>query len=229
MTPGARTLIKDNSMKDADPILPEDDVDIASWILLLVVVVWCSLFCLILKLDGWWRVAVTLLVAVTGKFSVPAGLLLGVRCVRLILAAIVGGYCNTKTAIGDFKRGKGIRMAEEEAARRAEAERLERARKRREAEERRREEERQRREQESQQRAKQPPRTVKDTRHHAGVLGVDENSPFDSIQKKYRVLAMQYHPDKIDQSGPKLRELAKQEMQEINEAYEFFKKRYGRT
>ena len=46
------------------------------------------------------------------------------------------------------------------------------------------------------------------------------------VRKKYRELAAQYHPDKVNHLGEKLRKVAEQEMKEINEANEFFKKKY---
>jgi DnaJ like chaperone protein len=38
---------------------------------------------------------------------------------------------------------------------------------------------------------------------------------------------MQYHPDRVAHLGPKLREVAEHEMKEINEAYDFFRRKYG--
>lgn len=56
------------------------------------------------------------------------------------------------------------------------------------------------------------------------VLGVTMQSNAEDIRKAYRELAKQYHPDKVQHLGIKLRDLADAEMKKLNEAYEFLKK-----
>jgi len=57
------------------------------------------------------------------------------------------------------------------------------------------------------------------------VLGVEENAPLKVIQQAYRSQISQYHPDKIAGMAEELRKLANLRTVEINEAYEFAKKR----
>lgn len=66
-------------------------------------------------------------------------------------------------------------------------------------------------------------RSVKDASYFRKVLGVGDTADLKEITKKYRELAAQYHPDKVSQLGPKIREVSEREMKELNEAYEFFK------
>jgi Protein of unknown function (DUF4236)/DnaJ domain len=57
------------------------------------------------------------------------------------------------------------------------------------------------------------------------VLQVAPGSTIEQIAAAYRKLAQMYHPDKVANLGPELRELAEQKMKEINAAYEELKKR----
>ena len=66
----------------------------------------------------------------------------------------------------------------------------------------------------------------KDLFYYGRVLGLKGQVTFDDIRRRYRELVAQYHPDKVSHLGPKLREVAENEMKEINEAYQFFKHRY---
>ena len=59
------------------------------------------------------------------------------------------------------------------------------------------------------------------------VLGLSGNITRDDVRKKYRDLAAKYHPDHVYHLGDKLKETAAREMKEINEAFEYFKKKYG--
>jgi DnaJ like chaperone protein len=63
----------------------------------------------------------------------------------------------------------------------------------------------------------------KDERYFESILGLHPGSTSDEIKNRYRELVMQYHPDRVAHLGPKLREVAEQQMREINEAYDFFK------
>jgi len=59
------------------------------------------------------------------------------------------------------------------------------------------------------------------------VLGLAPESTADDIRARYRELVMQYHPDKVAKLGPRLKEVAEDETKKLNEAYDFFKKKYG--
>jgi DnaJ like chaperone protein len=67
----------------------------------------------------------------------------------------------------------------------------------------------------------------KDERYFETILGLRPEKTPDDIKNRYRELVMQYHPDRVAHLGPKLREVAEQQMKEINEAYNFFKSKYG--
>ena len=65
----------------------------------------------------------------------------------------------------------------------------------------------------------------KDERYFEAILGLQPSKSIYDI--KNRELVMQYHPDMVAHFGPKLREFAEQQMKEINDAYDFFKNKYG--
>jgi len=67
----------------------------------------------------------------------------------------------------------------------------------------------------------------KDERYFEAILGLKPGKTSTDIKNRYRELVMQYHPDRVAHLGPKLREFAEQQMKEINEAYDFFKNKYG--
>lgn len=67
---------------------------------------------------------------------------------------------------------------------------------------------------------------VKDEIFYSSVLDLSGNFTLDDIRSSYRKLAAQYHPDKVNHLGPKLRRTAEQEMKQINEAYLYFKNKY---
>lgn len=52
------------------------------------------------------------------------------------------------------------------------------------------------------------------------VLGVAEGASTEEITRAYRSLIAQYHPDRVAQMGPEIRELAGLKTQQINKAYE---------
>ena len=56
----------------------------------------------------------------------------------------------------------------------------------------------------------------------AKVLGIHGEVTLDVVKQRWRVLSQQYHPDKVQHLGPKLRELAEKEMKHINAARDFF-------
>ena len=64
-------------------------------------------------------------------------------------------------------------------------------------------------------------------RGFAKVLGLKGRVTREDVRRAYRDLAGQYHPDKVQHLGPKLRQVADNEMRAINEAYSFFKERWS--
>jgi len=67
----------------------------------------------------------------------------------------------------------------------------------------------------------------KDEKCYAEVLGLRGRVSRDDIRQRYLELMRQYHPDKVNHLGPKLREVAERETKAINQAYEFFRSKYG--
>lgn len=57
------------------------------------------------------------------------------------------------------------------------------------------------------------------------VLGVEQGASQEEISSAYRKLVQQYHPDRVADLGPELREVAEQRMKEINAAYQELKNR----
>ena len=68
---------------------------------------------------------------------------------------------------------------------------------------------------------------VKDERYYGQVLGLTGDVTLEEIGRRYRELVAQYHPDKVHNLGPKVRQAAETEMKEINEAIDFFEGKYG--
>jgi uncharacterized protein len=66
--------------------------------------------------------------------------------------------------------------------------------------------------------------TVKEDKYYREILGLPGQVTLEEVKICYRKLAAQYHPDKVNHLGPKLKEIAEQEMIKLNEAYEYFKK-----
>lgn len=59
------------------------------------------------------------------------------------------------------------------------------------------------------------------------ILGLSGNIDKQDIKNAYRKAINEYHPDKVASLGPELRALAEKKAKEINEAYQFLKKRYA--
>ena len=59
------------------------------------------------------------------------------------------------------------------------------------------------------------------------VLGVSREDSLSHIEKRYKELARQYHPDRVNHLGPELQDMAHQKMLAIQEAYEILKKRHA--
>ncbi len=64
-------------------------------------------------------------------------------------------------------------------------------------------------------------------RRYADILGLKGQLTKADVKRIYRQLAAQYHPDKVNHLGPKLRDLAHEEFKKINEAYGYFRDKYG--
>lgn len=69
---------------------------------------------------------------------------------------------------------------------------------------------------------------IKDERHFGRVLNLEGKVSREDIRRAYISLAQQYHPDKVQHLGARLRELAEHEMKQLNEAYTYFTDKYGR-
>ena len=48
------------------------------------------------------------------------------------------------------------------------------------------------------------------------LLGIPADAPSSKIKKAYKKLALMYHPDKVQNLGPKLKEVANEEMKKLN-------------
>jgi len=59
------------------------------------------------------------------------------------------------------------------------------------------------------------------------ILGLAPDAGFAEIKAAYRKLSMQYHPDKVGHLGEEFKKVAEEKMKEINNAYEYLKRKYG--
>ena len=59
------------------------------------------------------------------------------------------------------------------------------------------------------------------------ILGLKGKVSISAIHKAYRNKIKEYHPDKIATMADELKELALRRTKEINEAYKYFKEKYG--
>lgn len=57
------------------------------------------------------------------------------------------------------------------------------------------------------------------------VLGVGEEATVEEIERRYRELMKQYHPDRVHGLGPELQEVAHRRTIEIQQAYDSLKQR----
>ncbi len=62
---------------------------------------------------------------------------------------------------------------------------------------------------------------------YLAVLGLEPGADYTAIKKAYRKLSMQYHPDKVSHLGEEFQRVAEEKMKEINQAYDYFKKKYN--
>ena len=61
---------------------------------------------------------------------------------------------------------------------------------------------------------------------HGKALDLKGKLTPEEIKKRYRELMTQYHPDKVRSMGDEIREVAERKAKEINEAYDYFRKKY---
>jgi len=132
-------------------------------------------------------------------------------------------------AQAEQKRCEEERQRAEDAQRQADEARRREEEVRREGDRRRAEEEGRRNREEQRRRTSSGTTSnrAKDERLYAARLGLRGATTPHDVKRRYRELAAQYHPDKVNHLGSKLKEVAAQEMKEINEAYEYFKRKYG--
>lgn len=57
-------------------------------------------------------------------------------------------------------------------------------------------------------------------------LSKEDLNDFSKIKSTYRTAIARYHPDKVSALGPEIREVAETKAKEINQAYEFFRKKF---
>ena len=62
--------------------------------------------------------------------------------------------------------------------------------------------------------------------HFGKILGVNDLNDPNSIKAAYRKTIAQYHPDRVRAMGPEIREVAENKAKEINQAYEYFRKKF---
>lgn len=67
---------------------------------------------------------------------------------------------------------------------------------------------------------------VKDVAYYTKILGLSCSASKDEVRTRYKELVRQYHPDKVAHLGDRLKEVAHEEIQRINEAYEYLKNAY---
>tara|TARA_B100001250_G_scaffold161788_1_gene138968 strand:- start:718 stop:1083 length:366 start_codon:yes stop_codon:yes gene_type:complete len=63
--------------------------------------------------------------------------------------------------------------------------------------------------------------------YYGKLLGLKGSVSIEDIHKAYRNKIKEYHPDKIATMADELKELALKRTKEINEAYKYFKEKYG--
>jgi len=63
------------------------------------------------------------------------------------------------------------------------------------------------------------------TENPYAVLDVDESADMEAIDAAYRRRMSEYHPDKVANAAPEIKELAERRARDINAAYEEIRKR----
>jgi hypothetical protein len=67
---------------------------------------------------------------------------------------------------------------------------------------------------------------ITDEKRFGAVLGLKGKLTKDDIRKAYRTAIAKYHPDKVHGLGIELQELAEKKSKEINQAFEYFSRKY---
>ena len=67
---------------------------------------------------------------------------------------------------------------------------------------------------------------TKDERYFGRVLGLSGRISKADIIDRYKQLIAKYHPDKVHHLGSEFQKIAEQKAKQINEAYEFFRRKY---
>ena len=67
---------------------------------------------------------------------------------------------------------------------------------------------------------------TKDERYFGRVLGLSGKISKADITNRYKQLIAKYHPDKVLHLGTEFQQMAEQKTKQINEAYEFFRRKY---
>jgi len=68
---------------------------------------------------------------------------------------------------------------------------------------------------------------LKDDTNYYSLLNINSNSTIEEIKVAYKNEIKKYHPDKVEHLGDEFKKLAEQKTKEINEAYNYFKKKYN--
>ncbi len=68
---------------------------------------------------------------------------------------------------------------------------------------------------------------VKDTESAWKILEIPPDSSEEVVKRAYRTMALKYHPDRVSHLGEEFQQAAKEKFQEVNDAYNFIKKKKG--
>ena len=71
-----------------------------------------------------------------------------------------------------------------------------------------------------------PAGAIDEDKYYA-ILGLSPGVDFSEIKAAYRKLSMKYHPDKVGHLGAEFKEVAEEKMKEINNAYEYLKRKHS--
>lgn len=61
--------------------------------------------------------------------------------------------------------------------------------------------------------------------HYGKILELEDLNDAEAIKASYRKKIAQYHPDRVRAMGPEIRDVAEKKAKEVNEAYEYFRKK----